>query len=162
MGGRPGDQVHLTADVAGGWRPGYRGSQWDSTTGRSPEELRRLVGTVTRIQPAAAKDISMAGIIGTLGMLAEASGCGAELDMAAVPRPPAASLGDWCTCFPGFAMLSAHRPGAAPEASLTAPARRARCGRLVPGSGVVLVWPDGTRTPGIDGTVTGLGSRWRQ
>ena len=45
-------------------------------------------------RPAAAKDVSMAGIAGTLGMLAEASGCGAVLDVAAVPRPAEAS---WAT-----------------------------------------------------------------
>ena len=49
----------------------------------------------------------MAGIVGTLGMLAEASGCAAVLDVADVPRPDAASMGDWLTCFPGFAMLTA-------------------------------------------------------
>jgi putative N-acetyltransferase (TIGR04045 family) len=33
-GGRPGDVVRLTADLGGGWRQGYAGSQWDSTSGR--------------------------------------------------------------------------------------------------------------------------------
>jgi len=56
----------------------------------------------------------------TLGMLAEASGCGAVLDMAAVPRPRDAAMGDWLTCFPGFAMLTAasrvhHRSAPAPR-----------------------------------------------
>jgi putative N-acetyltransferase (TIGR04045 family) len=156
-GGRPGDDVRLTVDLAGDWRPGYRGGQWDSTTSRSSAELRRLTGTVARLNPAAAKDVSMAGIIGTLGMLAEASGCGAELDVAAVPRPPGATLGDWLTCFPGFAMLTASRPGADPDPSTTAPAISAVCGRLIPGAGVNLVWPDGTRTVVLEGTVTGLG-----
>ena len=63
-----------------------------------------------RARPAAAKDVSMAGIAGTLGMLAEASGCAAVLDVApsrARPRPPP---GDWLTCFPGFAMITADEP----------------------------------------------------
>ena len=34
----------------------------------------------------------MAGIVGTLAMLAEASGTGAELDVAAVPRPAGATV----------------------------------------------------------------------
>ncbi len=102
-GGRPGHRVRLTADLAGGWRPGYTGRQWDSTSHRTPQQLRELHSFVARARPAAAKDVSMAGIAGTLGMLAEASGCGAVLDVAAVPRPAGAAMGDWLTCFPGFA-----------------------------------------------------------
>jgi putative N-acetyltransferase (TIGR04045 family) len=159
-GGRPGDVVRVTADLGGGWRPGYRGRQWDSTTSRTSLELRHLTGTVTRLAPTAAKDVSMAGIVGTLGMLAEASGCGAELDVADVPRPPEVSLGDWLTCFPGFAMITTEDPVAAPgppSPGLTNPAASARCGRLVPGAGVTLVWPDGSRTGALEGAVTGLG-----
>ena len=90
-GGRAGDTVTLTADLGGGWRGGHRGRQWDSTTTRSPAQLRHLTSFVARTGPHAAKDVSMAGVAGTLGMLAEASGCGAVLDVAALPRPDAAS-----------------------------------------------------------------------
>ena len=76
----------------------------------------------------------MAGIVGTLGMLAEASGCGAVLDVAAVPRPAGVSTGDWLTCFPGFAMLTADEPGAA--ALPAGPAMSAVCGELVAWPGV--------------------------
>jgi AIR synthase-related protein len=106
-GGRPGDRVRLTADLGGRWRPGYHGRQWDSTSDRTSGELRRMQSFVGRARPRAAKDVSMAGLVGTLGMLAEASGCGAVLDVASVPRPSAATIGDWLTCFPGFAMITA-------------------------------------------------------
>ena len=46
-------------------------------------------------------------------MFAEASGSGAELDVARSRGPAAATMGDWLTCFPGYAMLTADRPGAA-------------------------------------------------
>jgi putative N-acetyltransferase (TIGR04045 family) len=157
-GGRAGDDIRLTADLGGDWRPGYRGGQWDSSSGRTPDDLRRLLGTVSRLAPAAAKDVSMAGVVGTLGMMAEAAGCGAELAVGEVPRPAGVVLGDWLTCFPGFAMLTAHRRSApAPAAGLTDPAISAVCGRLVEGAGVTLLWPDGERTTGIGSTVTGLG-----
>lgn len=110
-GGRPGDRVTISADLGGRWRPGYHGRQWDSSSARTSAELQSSVGLLSRGRPAAAKDVSMAGVVGTLGMLAEASGCGAELDVDAVPRPPGASAGDWLTCFPGFAIISADRPG---------------------------------------------------
>jgi putative N-acetyltransferase (TIGR04045 family) len=158
-GGRPGHRVRLTADLAGGWRPGYRGRQWDSTTSRRTPELRAMLGSVAAGRPAAAKDVSMAGIAGTLGMLAEASGCAAVLDVAKVPRPGAAVAGDWLTCFPGFAMLTTEAPGAPGGGPLPAgPAVSAECGELRPGSGVSLRWPDGESIEVIAGAVTGLGT----
>ncbi|MGW3622946.1 MSMEG_0567/sll0787 family protein [Streptomyces sp. NPDC000880] len=154
-GGRPGHAVRLTADLGGDWRPGYRGRQWDSSTYRRNDELRTMLGAVAAARPAAAKDVSMAGIAGTLGMLAEASGCGAVLDVAAVPRPEGAATGDWLTCFPGFAMLTTDKPGAPPLPA--GPADGAECGELVAGQGVRLRWPDGEITEAVTETVTGMG-----
>jgi AIR synthase-related protein len=154
-GGRPGDDVSVVADLGGSWRPGYSGRQWDSTSSRTGEQLRRMVALLADRPSAAAKDVSMAGLVGTLGMLAEASGCAAELDVAAVPRPAAASVGDWLTCFPGFALVVADRRGTRPPR--VEPATTARCGRLLTGAGVWLRWPDGARTAAIAGPVTGLG-----
>jgi putative N-acetyltransferase (TIGR04045 family) len=154
-GGRVGDQLRLTADLGGRWRPGYRGRQWDSSSHRSGEELRALGRFVARTRPAAAKDVSMAGIAGTAGMLAEASGVGVDLDIARIPRPAAAELADWITCFPGFAMLTADRPGA--PIARPGPASTAVCGELTATPGVRLRWPDGHMTTAVPGTVTGLG-----
>jgi putative N-acetyltransferase (TIGR04045 family) len=162
-GGRPGMEVRLTADLAGTWRPGYTGRQWDSTSTRAPADLRAMVAAIgpdAPTRPAAAKDVSMAGVVGTLGMLAEASGTGAVLDVAAVPRPVGATVADWLTCFPGFALLTADAPGArAPSAG---PATSAVCGELTDPAtgpaGVALRWPDGEVTEAVAGGVTGLGS----
>lgn len=168
-GGRVGDDVVLTADLAGGWRPGYEGRQWDSSTTRTRDEMRAMLDYVGAVQPHAAKDVSMAGIVGTAGMLAEASGCGAELAVGAIPRPAAgqAKLADWLTCFPGFAMVTADAPGRAtdfdPSASPSAvaapagPATSAAIGALTSDPGVRLIWPDGEVTTAIPGAVTGLG-----
>jgi putative N-acetyltransferase (TIGR04045 family) len=156
-GGRAGDEVWVSADLGGHWRAGYTGRQWDSTSARTPAELRGQQGAVASVDPASAKDVSMAGLAGTLGMLAEASGCGADLDVAAVPRPPGASLGDWLTCFPGFAMITTDRAGE--SAPLNAPSLVSRaCGRLRPGAGVRLRWPDGAYTEAVAGAVTGMGT----
>ncbi|MDQ1753142.1 MAG: hypothetical protein QOE71_4198 [Pseudonocardiales bacterium] len=155
-GGHPGHAVTLTADLGGEWRHGHTGRQWDSTTTRTGEQLRSMLGLVAATAPAAAKDVSMAGTVGTLGMLAEASGCGAVLDIAAVPTPAAASTADWLACFPGFAMLTTDHPGA--PLPPPGPATSAVCGELVAGAGVALRWPDGELTPAISGAVTGLGT----
>jgi putative N-acetyltransferase (TIGR04045 family) len=138
-GGRAGMAVRLTADLGGTWRPGYTGRQWDSTSTRTSSELRAMVSAIgpdAVHRPAAAKDVSMAGVVGTLGMLAEASGTGAVLDVAAVPRPVGATVADWLTCFPGFALLTDT-------------------------AGVALRWPDGELTEAVAGGVTGLGAAQR-
>lgn len=154
--GRVGDVVSLLADTTGGWRPGYHGRQWDSSSSRRPDELRRMTELPALLRPRAAKDVSMAGVVGTLGMLAEASGTGAELDVAAVPRPTEAAMGDWLTCFPGYGMLLADTRPADPGSA--APVTSAACGRLVAGAGVRLRWPDGVSTVAVAGGVTGLGA----
>lgn len=168
-GGRPGHGLRLTADLSGDWRPGYGRTQWDSTSRRTREELRSLTDLVRVLRPSAAKDVSMAGLVGTAGMLAEASGCRAVLDVAAVPRPETATVGDWFTCFPGYAMLTTvtagQREGDAAQGSGTgAPpglpdgVASAVCGELVDGGGVGLRWPDGVVTEAVAAGVTGLGA----
>ena len=154
-GGACGDVLTLTADLQGAWRPGYRARQWDSTSWRSRAELSAMLGAVARAQPRAAKDVSMAGAVGSAGMLAEASGCGVEIDVAAVPRPEGIGAGDWLTCFPGFAMLTADRPDAPPLQA--GPAVGAAIGALTSQPGVRLRWPDGALTTALAGAVTGLG-----
>ena len=88
-------------------------------------------------------------------MLAEASGCGAVLDVAdGAAARRGASMGDWLTCFPGFAMLttgSAARCRAGPAVS-------AVCGELTTGQGVALRWPDGEVTEALAAGVTGMGA----
>ena len=160
-GGRAGDALTVTADLHGGWRPGYGRSQWDSSSWRSREELAAMLGAVRAARPHAAKDVSMAGVIGTVGMLAEASGCGAELDVASIPRPHGIVSGDWLTCFPGFAMVTADAPSASPLAA--GAASGARCGRLTAQPGVRLRWPDGELTAVLsESVVTGLGRADRE
>jgi len=165
-GARPGQRLRVTADLDGGWRPGYTGSQWDSSTRRTPAELRALASVVPALAPTAAKDVSMSGLVGTVGMLAEASGCRVILDVADIPAPAGATRADWLTCFPGFAIVSAEEatrqaaPGPAGSGGRDAMPgflTSAICGELVPGEGVALRWPDGAITEAV-GAVTGLGS----
>nr|WP_232374769.1 MSMEG_0567/sll0787 family protein [Mycolicibacterium mengxianglii] len=158
-GARAGDTLTLTADIDGSWRPGYTAQQWDSTSHRNPAVLRHLAGTVARTRPHAAKDVSMAGLVGTAGMMAEASGVSAEIAVADVPRPDGALSGQWLSCFPGFAMLTADQPGR--RVADPGPAVSRACGtfsRRVTASQplITLRWPDGDTTTAITGAVTGL------
>ena len=155
-GARPGQTLRVTADLGGGWRPGYTGAQWDSSSHRTSDQLRALAHVVPALEPTAAKDVSMSGLVGTTGMLAEASGCRAVLDVESIPAPEGASAGDWLTCFPGFAMVTAeHHPS---ERALPDHVSSSTCGRLDEGSGVGLRWPDGVVTEAVDSPVTGMGT----
>ena len=118
-----------------------------------------MLGAVAR-RPARTRPRTsvMAGLVGTAGMLAEASGCGAVLDVAAVPRPAGAALGDWLTCFPGFAMVTAER--ARRGAAAGRPGHvGARCGELDrrPGRRPALARRRGHRRAS-PARVTGLGT----
>jgi selenophosphate synthetase-related protein len=59
---------------------------------------------------AAAKDISMAGLCGTLLMMLEASGCGARVDLERVPAPGAVDPVRWLTAFPSYGFVLAVEP----------------------------------------------------
>ncbi|MBD7916934.1 AIR synthase [Cellulomonas sp. Sa3CUA2] len=158
-GGHPGDALSLTADLTGRWRRGFEGRQWDSTSARGAADLRHLATAVARAAPRAAKDVSMAGVVGTTAMLAEASGTGAEIEVDRVPTPASAATGDWLTCFPGFGMLTADEPHTSRmPAAVGALAASAECGRLTVEPGVRLRWPDGAVTTAVPGAATGLGA----
>jgi uncharacterized protein len=53
----------------------------------------------------AAKDISMAGLVGSLAMLLEPGALGVTVDVAAVPAPAGVPLVRWFNCFPSFGFL---------------------------------------------------------
>lgn len=53
----------------------------------------------------AAKDVSMAGLFGSLAMLLEPTGLGATVRLDAVPRPRGVPLERWLVSFPQFAFL---------------------------------------------------------
>ena len=114
-GGRPGHAVRLTADLGGGWRPGYAGRQWDSTShrraGRAAGDARRGGRRAARPPPRTCR---WPGSSARSACSPRRAAARAVLDVAAVPRPAGASVGDWLTCFPGFAMLTADEPGAPP------------------------------------------------
>jgi selenophosphate synthetase-related protein len=58
----------------------------------------------------AAKDVSMAGLLGSLAMLLEATGTGAEVDLDSIPVPVSVGLPDWLSAFPNYAFLLTAAP----------------------------------------------------
>jgi selenophosphate synthetase-related protein len=69
----------------------------------------------------AAKDVSMAGLVGSLAMLLEHGRFGVTIDLDRLARPADVPLERWLTCFPSFAFLLCVPPGR--EAACTRPFR---------------------------------------
>lgn len=88
---RPGDRLLMAVDLRGHWM----GDQpfWNASTEAPPARLQADLALLAELAEAglcrAGKDISMAGVLGTLLMLLECSGQGAQLQLDALPHPPA-------------------------------------------------------------------------
>ncbi len=82
---------------------------WDASTAANPHRLRADLEILPQIAEAelsaAAKDISMAGVVGTALMMLEASRLGGVIDLAKIPRPPTVPLERWLLAFPSFGYL---------------------------------------------------------
>ena len=74
--------------------------------------LAELAATGTAV---AAKDVSMAGLVGSLAMLLEPGRLGVTVDLDALPLPVGVPLADWLSCFPAYACLLTGPPGRAEE-----------------------------------------------
>jgi hypothetical protein len=102
------EQILLAAiDLRGYFREPYL--WWDASTGAPPERLRQdleLLPTLAETELcASAKDISNAGVIGTLLMLFECSDVGGVIDINAIPRPSNIDLERWLRCFPSYGFV---------------------------------------------------------
>jgi selenophosphate synthetase-related protein len=72
---------------------------------RCAGDVRVLAELARSGAAVAAKDVSMAGLVGSLAMLLEWGTFGVEVDLGAVPTPTGVDVGDWLTCFPSFCFL---------------------------------------------------------
>jgi selenophosphate synthetase-related protein len=69
------------------------------------DDIRLLRTVADSGDCVAAKDISMAGLVGSLAMLLEHSHLGVTVDLDRVPRPDGVPLELWLRCFPSFGFL---------------------------------------------------------
>jgi AIR synthase-related protein len=115
---RPGDALLMAVDLRGAWQEPY--PYWNASTGAPAERLRDDLELLPALAEDglcdAAKDISMAGAVGTALMLLECSRVGACLDIDAMPRPGCMSLNDesallrWLCAFPSYGFVLSVRP----------------------------------------------------
>jgi len=103
----PGQVLAMAVDMEGRWHADA--PYWKAFEQVSGERLREKLEVIPRLAEAgllqAAKDISNAGLLGTLLMLLEPTGCGAEVDLDALPRPADDDLLRWLQAFPSYGFL---------------------------------------------------------
>lgn len=78
---------------------------FDERAGMLAGDVRVLAEAAERGAASAARDVSMAGMIGSLAMLLEANRLGVTVDLDSVPVPNGVALKDWLSCFPCLAFL---------------------------------------------------------
>lgn len=115
---RPGDALLMAIDLRGAWHEPY--PYWNCSTSAPAVRLRADLEVLPSLAEDglcdAAKDISMAGSLGTALMLLECSKAGARIDVDAIPRPDAldtaadAALLRWLTSFPSYGFVLSVRP----------------------------------------------------
>ncbi|SIR49379.1 sll0787 family AIR synthase-like protein [Pseudacidovorax sp. RU35E] len=129
---RPGDRLLVATDLRGAWQGDA--PFWNASTSAPAARLQADLALLPQLAEAglvdAGKDISMAGVLGTLLMLLECSGCGARVELERLPCPPRTHGGPdwhadsdvahaarlrWLGAFPSFGFVLAVRPALAAE-----------------------------------------------
>jgi AIR synthase-related protein len=127
FGAQPGDRLLVAVDLRGQWEGAA--PFWNASTrapaARLQADLALLADLAEDGLCDAGKDISMAGVLGTLLMLLECSGRGAHVQLDALPVPDAeagwrgwrdgapeaqAARLRWLSAFPSYGYLLAVRP----------------------------------------------------
>ncbi|MGH8975767.1 MAG: AIR synthase related protein [Acidimicrobiia bacterium] len=80
-------------------------ASFDARGTRLGGDVRTLAAVAGSGAAVAAKDVSMAGLLGSLAMLLECHQLGVTVDLEALPRPAGVSLPAWVVAFPCFAFL---------------------------------------------------------
>jgi selenophosphate synthetase-related protein len=118
---RPGDVLLAAFCLEGRFRIGPP-PLFTSLRDRAPAKLRDDGEALVEVAEGglchAARDVSMPGVAGSLlQMLELADGCGATLDLDALPRPRDVALEQWLVTFPSFGFVLAAPPGHAAAAT---------------------------------------------
>jgi hypothetical protein len=129
---RPGQALLGLFDLRGEFRGGS--SHFDAATTAPPDVLRRNLSLLPELAEAelvaAGKDVSMAGLCGSIAMLLETSNVGATLCLDDLPAPPEAEPLCWLTAFPSFAFVLTAEPDRVPEICRRSAAAGLVCGTI--------------------------------
>jgi len=103
---KPGENVIVICDCKGEFTPGLPYS-WDCTSDKSQNEIKAVVTKLLAgLQNlSSGKDISNPGILGTLAMLLESSGTGADIEITKIPIPDGIDLLQWLKAYQGLGFI---------------------------------------------------------
>ncbi|AXE92653.1 sll0787 family AIR synthase-like protein [Paraburkholderia terricola] len=108
---RAGDRLVMAVDLRGRFEDPY--PFWNASVGAPSQRLRDDLELLPALAESglcdAAKDISMAGVLGTSLMLLECSAMGARIDLDAIPRSPGVDFERWLSAFPSFGFVLSVR-----------------------------------------------------
>ena len=108
----PGQSLVVSCCLDGQMRADYPFfPSFDERGERLGGDVRLLAEGAERGWVVAAKDVSMAGLAGSLAMLLECNRLGVALDLDRLPVPAGVTLTQWVTCFPCFSFLLCVPPG---------------------------------------------------
>ncbi|NWC56092.1 MULTISPECIES: sll0787 family AIR synthase-like protein [Pseudomonas] len=103
----PGQLIVMAVDLDGQWHG--NAPYWKAFENVPAARLREKLEVIPRLAEAglllAAKDISNAGILGTLLMLLEPTHCGARVHLEALPIPVDTPMERWLQAFPSYGFL---------------------------------------------------------
>ena len=102
----PGQSLVVAACIQGAMRadfPFFR--SFEERGAQLAGDVRVLASIASSGACVAAKDVSMAGLVGSLAMLLEWSRLGVTVDLSRLPRPAGLPMRDWLTCFPAYGFL---------------------------------------------------------
>ncbi len=109
---KPGEELMVAIDLRGHYQDPY--PYWNASTESPALRLRGDLELLPYLAESelckAAKDISMAGVIGTALMLLECSQVGAVIDVESIPKPKDIELEKWLTSFPSYGFILSVSP----------------------------------------------------
>jgi uncharacterized protein len=110
---RAGDALLFAADLTGKRLRDYP-MAWSPLRQKSRREVALRLSAVraaaARRLLSACKDASNPGVVGTLGMMLEASGLGGTVEVDALPRPEGINVEDWMLMYQGCGFVLASAP----------------------------------------------------
>ena len=109
----PGDELIFAADLTG--QTGCSSvTSWDANSGKTTDELLFRLEALPIIAEqgwaCACKDVSNAGLLGTLSIMMENSGAGALIDLDLIPCPAPLELSQWLISFQSFGFILSAKP----------------------------------------------------
>lgn len=104
---KPKQNLVVAIDMRGSFRKPFL--NWNAATSAPAERLRGDIALLPHIAESgfatAAKDISQAGLLGTVLMMLESSAVGASIQLGAIPKPPEIDWEEWLCAFPSFGFI---------------------------------------------------------